>query len=208
MYIPQAFRVEEHAEMVSFINENSFGILFSQNEQGPLASHLPFLLEEVDGETYLVGHMAKANPHWREAAGEVLVVFSGAHTYISPTWYQEPNTVPTWNYTAVHAYGTFEAFDDKESLKKMLTDALQVYESGKPNPWQIQWTDVVEGRLNAIVGFRIKVSRLEGKMKLSQNYSALRQERVVAALQNGNEDDRAVAELMASNLAKKASESK
>lgn len=205
MYIPQQFRVEDRTELVQFLQNNSFGILFSQNENGPLASHLPFLFQTTEEGDFLVGHMAKANPHWQEIDGPVLVVFHGPHAYISPTYYQEPNTVPTWNYVAVHAYGTLEVIEDKAALVEILADSVQFYEAGSATPWPMPERVAIEGMLNAIVGFRIRVERLEGKWKLNQHHPIARQERVVAALERHEDQlEQGIAKLMKQNVAKKA----
>lgn len=107
MYVPTSFREDHPEKLHEFIKSYSFGTLFSDTEGGLQASHLPFLLDEKMGtQGVLAGHMAKANSHWQSLSGqEVLVVFQGPHVYISPAWYEEPETVPTWNYVAVHVYG-------------------------------------------------------------------------------------------------------
>src|SRR5262245_45723809 len=107
MYIPAAFAESDQARLHEFIEQNSFGTLVSQGAGRPFASHLPFLLERDAGPRgVLVGHMARANPQWQDAAGQtVLAIFTGPHVYISPSWYEADQVVPTWNFTAVHACG-------------------------------------------------------------------------------------------------------
>src|SRR5262245_58623650 len=107
MYITAAFAESDLTRLHDFIGQNSFGLLVSQVDGLPFATHLPFLLERTTGEHgTLVGHMARANPQWREASGQtVLTIFSGPHVYVSPTWYEDEQVVPTWNYAAVHVYG-------------------------------------------------------------------------------------------------------
>ena len=119
MYVPKLYAITDKQRSYDFIRDNGFGILFSHQGSGPVASHLPFILsEEPDGQDFLLGHMARANDHWRHADGnEVMVVFHGPHAYVSPTWYGEPDTVPTWNYAVVHVYGAFEALHDREGRR-------------------------------------------------------------------------------------------
>src|SRR6266542_5687352 len=129
--------------------------------------------------------MARANPHWREAAGQTaLAVFSGPHAYISPTWYESEQVVPTWNYLAVHAYGRVEVVEDKGVLLEIVQRSVRVYEQAMPRPWSFDPASTFVGRLlTQIVGFRIEVERIEGKFKLNQNHPAERRQKVVRALQ-------------------------
>ena len=204
MYVPAAFAVDDQPTLFDFAERHSFATLISQHDGVPLASHLPLLVDRAHGERGLiVGHMARANPQWTDAAGQnVLVVFAGPHAYVSPTWYAEPNTVPTWNYTAVHAYGRLELLDDADELLALLARTVDVYERSMLQPWRFARTTTLAAALvKQIVGFRIAVDRWEGKWKLNQNHSAERRKRVIAALSTQSSDDsRAVAELMRANL--------
>ncbi|MBI1347377.1 FMN-binding negative transcriptional regulator [bacterium] len=203
MYLPAAFHETDLATIHAFIELHSFGLLTSQGDELPLGTHLPFLLDRTTGpQGTLIGHMAKANPHWRYADGEtVMVVFHGPHAYITPTWYAAENVVPTWNYVAVHAYGVFELVDDDETLD-IVAQTVERYEQPQAQPWKFERdTDFARKLLAAIVGFRIEVTRLEGKWKLSQNHSLERRERVIAGLQQqGDADAVAIAALMAATL--------
>lgn len=205
MYIPKSFEVNDRQILFNFIRNNSFGILFSRTEPGSFATHLPFLLEETTDRGCLLAHMAKANPHWKELQHEeVLVVFNGPHAYISPTWYGEKNTVPTWNYVAVHVYGEFELIEDQESLKSIIEKTVQFYESSMPNPWQADFHDEFTDQLmKAIVGFKIRITKIEGKWKLSQNHSIERQQNVIRSLRQIQEyDSQKIADLMEQNVNK------
>jgi transcriptional regulator len=202
MYIPKAFEVQDKDRLAEFIKVNSFGILFSNNGSLSTATHLPLLFDENTGKNgYLYGHMAKANPHWKEIDREVLVVFHGPHSYISPTWYEDANTVPTWNYVAVHAYGNFTIVEDKENIKKLMEDTVNYYESSMPNPWKADFTDdYVKGLMKGIVCFKIEVNKLEGKWKLNQNHPVDRQQRVVQALRKSSDQNAlGIADLMEKN---------
>ncbi|WP_332699282.1 FMN-binding negative transcriptional regulator [Halalkalibacter lacteus] len=204
MYIPKAFEVSNKYKLYDFIQSNSFGILFSQVENGPLATHLPFLVDENVGEGgILVSHMAKLNPHWENLNNkEVLVVFSGPHAYISPTWYNEGNTVPTWNYVAVHVYGTVRIIDKKEEMVELLSKTVDFYEASMPNPWNAQFdSKFMDGLMNGIVGLEISINRIEGKWKLNQNHSIERQQNLVNGLKTSNEYNSAeIARIMQENI--------
>src|SRR5438067_12583233 len=117
MYVPAAFAVTDTAKLHPFMRQNSFAVLTSHAGGGLIASHLPLLLDADAGpHGHLLGHMARANPQWRDVRGEVMAIFSGPHAYVSPSWYEEEGTVPTWNYVAVHAYGTFRVVEDMDIL--------------------------------------------------------------------------------------------
>ena len=121
MYVPAAFAETDTAKLHEFMRRNSFAVLTSNGEGGLVASHLPLLLDADAGPNgHLLGHMARANPQWRDVRGEVMAVFSGPHAYVSPSWYEEEGTVPTWNYVAVHAYGTFHLVEDRDGLLDIL----------------------------------------------------------------------------------------
>lgn len=204
MYIPASFAETDRETLHAFMRKHSFALLISQHDDAPFASHLPFLLDGDIGEHgRLVGHLARANPHWRQADGqEVLIVFAGPHAYVSPSWYEEPDVVPTWNYTAVHAYGRFRAIHDETEMLEIVRRTVDLYESSRPQPWQFDSNSAFNGRLvKAIVGFHIDISRIEGKWKLSQNHSDQRQEKVMAALESSpNAEDKQVAQLMRERL--------
>ena len=200
MYIPAYFREDDQTVQHDFIEQNSFGLLVSQLEGAPFATHLPFALDRQRGpHGELTGHMARANPQWMQFSDQVsMVVFSGPHTYISPTWYQADNMVPTWNYVAVHAYGQAELVSDESELLTILQRTVQFYESALPQPWAFDRSSTfIDRMLNQIVGFRIKIERLEGKWKLNQNHPAERRERVAQVLRShADENSLAIANLM------------
>lgn len=203
MYLPAAFHETDPTKLFDFIEQNGFGLLTSPGDEQPLGSHLPFLLDRTVGaQGTLISHMARANPHWRYADGEtVMVVFSGPHSYISPRWYAAENVVPTWNYVAVHAYGVLELVDEDETLD-IVAQTVERYEQTAQAPWRFEREAAFARKLlAAIVGFRIELTRLEGKWKLSQNHPLERRERVIAGLhEQGDADSVAVAELMAATL--------
>jgi transcriptional regulator len=205
MYTPSSFRVDDLVTLHSFMERYSFATLCSSTAGELEASHLPLLLDRKNGPYgQLVGHMARANSQWKRAVGSpVMAVFHGPHAYISPTWYESDDTVPTWNYAAVHAYGTLRLVEDESRLREIVRRTVDVYERSMPRPWSI---DVVpsatlEKLLLGIVGFEIDLERLEGKWKLNQNHPLERREKVVRQLsETGRPDDAAIASLMREQL--------
>ena len=204
MYVPYHFHEAELKSLHDFIQQQSFGLLVSQVDGLPFATHLPFLLERDSGENgTLVGHTARANPQCAAAKDQtVLAVFSGPHTYISPTWYETDNVVPTWNYVAVHAIGKLEMVEDQSNVSKIVQTMTEFYEKTMPKPWSFdQSTVFAERLLTQIVGFRIVIEKLEGKWKLSQNHPVERQEKVVEALRKqGDENSQAISMMMHDRL--------
>jgi transcriptional regulator len=204
MYIPTAFAEHDLTRMHDFIEQHSFGLLVSQVEGQSFASHLPFLLERAAGSHgCLIGHMAKANPQWKDADGQkVLAIFSGPHAYISPTWYDSDQVVPTWNYAAVHVYGQAQVIEDPDGLLKIARATVAAYEKGMPKPWSFDGSSkFVERMLTQIVGFRIQIEKIEGKWKLNQNHPVERRKKVIQALRaQDGEIPQAVATMMQAML--------
>ena len=203
MYIPKAFREDDIEKLHAFMQENNFAILITMQNGIPFATHLPLLLDPQKGQYgTLRGHMARANTQWRtfDETTEALVIFQGPHAYISPSWYvTEPETsVPTWNYAAIHAYAIPRIVHDEETLYALLKDSVNTFEASFEQPWTIQEQgDFMRKKMRAIVGFELPITRLEGKLKLSQNRSTDDQERVIAMLQDSEHAlDVATAKLM------------
>jgi transcriptional regulator len=198
MYIPAAFQETDRDRLHAFIEGHSFGLLVSTLGGQLFATHLPLLLDRAGG--CLLGHVAKANPHWRGLDGqEVLVVFSGPHAYISPALYEADHVVPTWNYVAVHAYGMCRLVEDPAALEDILKQMVAVYEGARANPWSLDTATAYFRKMaQAVVGLRVEVSRLEGKWKLNQNHPPERREKVRRALeQSADQNEQAIARLMA-----------
>lgn len=201
MYTPSSFRVDDPETLHSFMERYSFAMLCSSTNGQLEASHLPLLLErDVAPHGRLVGHMARPNGQWKRAAGTpVMAIFSGPHAYISPTWYESNETVPTWNYAAVHAYGVLQLIEDESRLREIVRRTVDVYERSMPRPWSMDVVppQYVDKLLHGIVGFEIPIDRLEGKWKLNQNHPVERREKVIRALtETGRSEDAAVAALM------------
>jgi transcriptional regulator len=205
MYIPRSFRDDDAGRLHDFIRHYNFGTLFSQTTDGPLGTHLPFLLDAGRGDFgTLIAHVARANPHWRslDTESDVLVTFLGPHAYISPAWYTDPVTVPTWNYAAVHATGPATTFVEPARLRDHVLRLVQEHEGYIDPPWDAAHAEpILESQLGAIVGIEIRIRRLEGKFKFNQNRSRADQEGVVAAL-SASPDSRLrdVAGIMQANL--------
>ncbi|WP_309384820.1 FMN-binding negative transcriptional regulator [Paludisphaera borealis] len=203
MFVPASFAETDTAKLHEFMRRYSFAVLTTHGADGLTANHLPLLLDaEAGPRGRLFGHMARANPQWRQAGGEALAVFSGPHAYVSPTWYEEEGTVPTWNYVAVHAYGRFQIVEDDDELLEILRRSVATYESAMPTPWSFDDSaESVRGQLKAIVGFHVEITRLEGKWKLNQNHPERRRRRVAEALESREDADSvAIAELMRQGL--------
>jgi transcriptional regulator len=175
MYIPSANRIADKAQINSFIQSHGFATVVTQNDGRLWASHLPVLFDEAnDDDGVLRSHMARANEQWRhfESGQEVLCIFHGPHSYISPSSYVMQETVPTWNYAVVHVYGMARVVGDAAVLHQIVTDTTTKYESHRPVPWKITLPDAaLAAMLNAIVGFTIQITRIEAKFKLGQNRS-------------------------------------
>ncbi|MBJ2345981.1 MULTISPECIES: FMN-binding negative transcriptional regulator [Pseudomonas] len=212
MYNPKGFAVEDLPQLHQMMGDCRLAIMITQGEQGLQASHLPLLLDPRQGPNgSLYGHMARANPQWRdlEAGANALVIFPGADAYVSPSFYpskiEHGKVVPTWNYLAVHAYGTAEVFSDADRLRNLVGALTDRHEIGRAQPWKIDDApaEYIDSMLKAIVGFALPIQRLEGKRKLSQNRSPVD----VAGVRNGlaaspDPQDRALAHLIPEQLSK------
>jgi transcriptional regulator len=200
MYIPKHFEQQDPRTLWDFIDEHDFGTLLTVVDGGASASHVPFLMDRDAGVLHC--HVARANPQWQEIerARQVLVIFTGPHGYVSPTWYAERGGVPTWNYAVVHVHGEAVAVHDAERTRKHVEAMAAKHERGRAVPWV---PDYDVRRLGGIVGLDIRVSRLEGKFKLSQNRSPADRDGVVARLiASGRAEDAELARLMTAAAAK------
>ena len=202
MYSPPYNRVEKRAEVHEFMRAHSFVLLVTGKNDALHASHLPVMLHEEKERIFLDMHMARANTQWREFSGaEVLVIFFGAHAYVSPRWYQEKERVPTWNYAAVHAYGVPELIEDRKAKQASQRRLIERLDPQWLPQFDALREEYVQSMLGAIVNFRIPVTRLETRWKLSQNRGRREMERIAAALdQSGDPHERALAALTRKHL--------
>ena len=170
MYIPKLYREEDRQNILEFLRQNDFATLVTYDGEKPTASHL--LMEIVeDGENLLIdGHMSKANSQWKlfEKNPEVLLIFQGSHTYISPTWYNHVN-VPTWNYQSVHVYGKPHIIAEHDESYALLKRLIDRHEANSNYRMETLPSDFVEKEMKGIVAFQIQVTRIEANYKLSQN---------------------------------------
>lgn len=209
MYVPEKFAEIDRGVLLDFIRDTGWGYLVGVSDGIPVVTHLPFILDGEPGSEKLVAHMARANPHWHclansGADSEQLVVFPGPHAYVSPRWYKSVNAVPTWNYTAVHVYGSARIVDDPAAVHASQKRLVDFYEADAEMPWRMEDMDpdYIAGMLRAIVSFEIPVARLEGKFKLSQNRTAEDRAGVITALSDSpTEGGKKIAGLMASREA-------
>jgi transcriptional regulator len=205
VYIPRQYRVEARGELVAFMRANPFALVVSGQGGAPLATHLPLTIAEEGEKVLIHGHFARANPQWRSLAdGETLAVFSGPHAYVSPSHYDRLESVPTWNYLAVHACGrarTLSWETDRSLLESLLDELICANEPEYLERWRGLDESYREGMMRGIVGFELAVERLEGKAKLSQNKSLDEQRRIARALADGERpEERALGEEMARRL--------
>jgi len=197
MYVPEAFRLDDRARAAEVMRTFDFALLVTAPEGRAQASHLPFIYEPDEGpEGTLYAHMARPNPQWRDFAalaasgGEALVIFQGPHSYISPTWYGgETPQVPTWNYVAVHAYGLPAVIEDAGETRALLDRLVAVQEASLTPSWSTAGLSekFLDGMQRGLVAFRIPVSRLEAKAKLSQNKPASQLAAATAAVEQSKD---------------------
>jgi transcriptional regulator len=208
VYVPAHFAEDRVAVLHDLIHASTLATLVSMTADGMIASHAPLMLDP-DPAPYgtLVGHLAKANPHARAAnpGMQTLVIFQGPDGYITPSYYaakqEHGKVVPTWNYAAIHAYGTLEAFDDPARLLEVVTRLTRRHEKVRTKPWAVSDApeDFVRRMLRSIVGIALPITRLEGKMKMSQNRPAADIEGVIDGLRQDGQDALATAVIRATS---------
>ena len=206
LYQPPAFREERPEVLRGLIRSARLAMLVSNGPDGvPDVTHLPLLLVEEDGAEALIGHVARGNPHWRRLAdaGRAVAVFQGVEAYVSPNWYpskaEHHKVVPTWNYEAVHAEGPVEIVEDAERLHDFVARLTAAREAAQPRPWSVADAPAafVAGQLRGIVGFSLRVERLVGKRKLSQNRAPADRDGAITGLEaSGDARDQDAASAM------------
>jgi transcriptional regulator len=170
MYISKLYREEDQNKILEFLRQNEFAILVTYDGEKPTASHLLMEVVEDGDSLFINGHMSKANPLWKtlEQNPEVLVVFQGPHTYISPTWYNHIN-VPTWNYQAIHVYGKPRVVTEQEVTRTILSRLVARNEGNSAYRLETLPPDFVDKEIKGIVAFQVEATRIEANYKLSQN---------------------------------------
>lgn len=198
MYISKLYREEDREKILEFLKQNEFATLVTYDGEKPTASHLLMEVEEVGEQLLINGHMSRANPLWKtfEKNPEVLVIFQGPHTYISPTWYNHVN-VPTWNYQAVHVYGSPRIVTDHAEAYNLLSKLIKRHEAENQYKLETLPQDFVAKEMKGIVAFQIEVTRIEANYKLSQNRNDEDYHNIVSRLEERDDEmSRGVAEAM------------
>jgi transcriptional regulator len=196
MYLPAHFEENRVDVLHALMSEHPFATLVTQGDEGLTANHLPLHLEPGIGPFgALQGHVARANPVWRQSAdSDVLVIFHGPQTYVTPSWYETKRehgrAVPTWNYVVVHARGRLRAIDEPVWVREQLEMLVTHHEDGFDEPWEIDDAppDYIDKMLTAIVGIEIVIGELRGKWKISQNQPPANRAGVVAGLREQETD--------------------
>ncbi len=203
MYIPNHFAEPNTAKAAEIIKAHPFAILMTSSSSGapPEVTHLPLLIRDTSSGARLIGHVARANPHWKTFDGKTpaVAIFSGPDAYVSPTWYDTPEMVPTWNYAAVHVHGCPMAMDDMTAARAALADLVATFESPETGNWSMESLaeERIQRLLKAIVAFEMPMQNIESKLKLSQNRSPADIDGVTGALTNSpREGDRETARMM------------
>ncbi|MGL5334604.1 MAG: FMN-binding negative transcriptional regulator [Enterovibrio sp.] len=212
MYIPDKFKQENIEELIALIRTHPLATVITLSDLGVEANHFPLFLMEQDGKLYLKGHIAKANSIWQTTSplSDVLVIFNGPNSYISPNYYptkkENGKAVPTWNYMVVHVRGKLKFIHDPKWTANFLALLTQEHEQEQATPWAM--TDApqpyIQSMLSAVVGIEIAIDSLSGKWKLSQNQSELNQKGVVDGLSSKSDThSQSIAAVMNANLQNK-----
>ena len=180
----------------------SFATLITSTNNFPIATHLPFVIKEENDKLFLYSHVAKQNEQWKHIEGStVLVIFNEPHAYISPTNYEQEVNVPTWNYIAVHAYGKGQLITNQEDVVSLLESTINKYEASYKEQWNRLPEKYRSGQMMGIVAFKIEVTEVQAKEKLSQNKTIHEQQNIINALSVSKDtNEQATAEYMKQNL--------
>lgn len=199
MYIPKINSWDDLPEILRFIDRFSFGILISTTKARIVGTHIPFLYNNQSDNLKLEAHLAFANPQWKDIEGqEVLVIFSEPHGYISTRNYQKEETVPTWNYLAVHLYGKVNILHGEEQISGLMERAMIKYEPAYYEKWKTLSEAFKKRMLKGIVPFEIEVTEVQAKAKLSQNKTVEEMDLIIADLkESGIPGEALLAEYMA-----------
>ncbi len=185
MYTPAHNRIDDRATLVTFMRAHPFAALVTHGEAGLRATHLPVVVELGDDRVRLLAHLAKANPQWHDfaAGNEALAIFAEPHAYVSPRHYERAESVPTWNYAAVHAYGTPRIVADREQKYAQQQSLVARHDQEYLARFPSLPRDYVDRMLAAIVSFTLDVTRLEARFKLSQEKLPVERQRIIATLE-------------------------
>jgi transcriptional regulator len=189
MYIPKLYREDDREKILEFLRQNNFPALVTYDGGKPIATHLPVeVIEGEDGALTILGHMSRANPQWKSfGEGEVLLIFQGAHAYISLRWYNHVN-VPTWNYMMVHLYGKVRLVKGDE-LYSLLSRLVKKHEEQSSYRLENLPAEFVQKEMNGVVGLAVDVTRIEAGYKLSQNRGDEDHANIIRELEKRGDDD-------------------
>lgn len=191
MYNPQRFKSADTNEAFHLMDQNPFATVITVVDGKPFISHLPITPKKVGDKIELIGHLARANPHWKSfSSSQVTVIFHGPHTYITPKWYAE-NDVPTWNYSTVHVTGKIELIESHDGIVDCLKELTAHVEKHWPSGWEFFIPDDLTGDMlpKSIAGFKIKVAEINFKKKLSQNRTPADRAGVLKGLETRDDDN-------------------
>ncbi|MBL8092285.1 MAG: FMN-binding negative transcriptional regulator [Anaerolineales bacterium] len=200
MHIPKYYREEDKTKIIQFLEQNNFPAIVSHDGEKVIATHTPVeTIESEDGSLKIYGHMSKANPQWKTfGEQEVLLIFQGAHTYISPRWYNHVN-VPTWNYMMVHVYGKINMLAGDE-VHALLSRLVQNHEPQTGYSLEALPEDFVRKEIKGVAGFEVNVTKIDAAYKLSQNRDDESYQNIMVELEKREDSDSAkVAEEMRKN---------
>ncbi|SNR38977.1 FMN-binding negative transcriptional regulator [Flavobacterium sp. ov086] len=187
MFIPNMFKFESEIDKIAFMKQYSFATIITNKDNVPIATQLPFIIEERSGKLILSAHFAAANEQTKYIeANTSLVIFSEPHAYISPSHYDKEQSVPTWDYITVHAYGKANIITDENSKIKALEQMIQFYDKDYKKQWDNLSDKFKKGMIKGIVAFDLEVSDLQGQKKLSQNKSEIERKRIIQELEQSN----------------------
>jgi transcriptional regulator len=195
----------DKTKIIDFMKRFSFATIITSKNDFPIATHLPFVIKEENDKLFLFSHVAKQNEQWKHIEdSKVLVIFSEPHAYISPTNYEKDVNVPTWNYISVHAYGKGQLITRQEDVISLLESTIDNYEASYREQWNRLPEKYRSGQMMGIVGFKIEVTAIEAKEKLSQNKTLTEQQKIIDTLSVSKDtNERITAEYMKQNLLSK-----
>jgi len=199
MYIPSFNSFTDKEEIFAFIQRYSFATIVTDVNGIPEATHLPFLIKQENGKLFLISHFAKANPQSTQIVDKIsLVIFTEPHAYITPRLYEKEESVPTWNYIAVHAYGKATILENEEQKAELLQHTIEQYDTGYLEQYKNLPQDFKSKMMKGIVAFEIEVTDLQAKKKLSQNRSEIEKENIIHSLgQSADTNEKEIAAYMA-----------
>lgn len=202
MYVPHLFRFNDQAEMIAFMKQYSFATIITVKENIPVATQLPFTIDDSTGKLLLTAHFAAANEQAKYIEGNTsLVIFNEPHAYISPVHYDKKESVPTWDYIAVHAYGQARIISDESAVTKVLEQTILFFDPAYMEQWNSLSDKFKKGMIKGIVAFEIEVTDLQGQKKLSQNKTAVEKQRIIAHLEKSdNSVETAIADYIRSEV--------